>query len=255
MALALTGGTNRAQRSSYDVDLSAAGSVSIAYWPTVAGNDNADHLLFQFYDGTNTFYCVKGADNKFYVDWFSPGRTVFLSVVFGSYSWRQNEWNLLAIAWDGSSFEARTKDSVSEFTLGPAGAPDGTFDTSVSTDFAIGGGPNGGGAGFVGRLAQMWIWNTFYPTATIVEAIWNGGPPEDLAPSAAVDGWPLGAHSLTESLTDGQRVLTITGATAVESEPPSSLFASSMYPISIAVVRRGGLIPAFLGPIPGFGAG
>lgn len=253
MALALTGGTDRAQRSSYSVDLSAAGSISIWYWPTVAGNDGLDHLLFQFYDGTNTFYATKGADNKLYVDWFSPGRTVFLSVVFGSYSWRQNEWNLLAIAWDGSSFEARTKDSVSAFSIGPAGAPDGTFDTSASTDFAIGGGPNGGGAGFVGRLGQMWIWSAAYPTSAIVDALWRGGRPGLFAHSAAVDGWPLGAHSLTESLTDGQRVLTITGATAVESEPPGSLFNASNYPIPAA--RRGGdLMPMFAGVIPGFGA-
>lgn len=216
-ARSFTGATDKARRSSYNVNISSVGTVAAWYYPTTAATDGVDHCVWFFRNSTPTrlMYAVKGADSKFYLDWHNNGTSRTTPANSGSYSWAQNQWNIVVFTWDGDSYEARWKDASNEFTVGPT-ADDlaGRWDTSAaSTQFDIAN--NGVDTGDLdGRVAWLTIWNASLNTDQLIEAMWAGTLPYRFASQSVVDCWPLyGLQSSEPSIyNSGNRILTVTGA-------------------------------------------
>lgn len=264
MARSFTGSTDKAKYASFGRDISGEGTVFVWYYPTTADTDSVGHALFMMRNASPTrlWYAVHGGDNKFYADWHNSGTSRAFSPAQGSYSWIQNGWNSLFWNWkSGGSARSDIRwnggAAVGGFGQGFVDDLAGRWDTSAAgTDLYIGN--DGADTGVMsGRLAWMTIWD-FYLPLNLAETLHVGRvPPYLLYPQNIVACYPLhGLFSPESDYSAGRRVLTLTG-TAAAGGPPVYLESDGQFMESFASAAAvsGDLMPMFLGPIAGFGAG
>lgn len=236
------------------------GCLSFSFYPTT--NPGSNVYLFIANDtstpGAQQVFSIfrRSSDGIIRAGFFREG---VANREFGNTGWTLNAWNTVFLIWGQSPQQMELLINGSD-----AGArsdwEDAYWDTA-GADYITFGSVDGGGVSTC-RMAQIHLWdaqdvlrqNNGRPIAA---ELYNGVDPDEIFPQNRVAYWPVqGLYSPEPDYSDNQRHLTVTGTSFVDEGPPLITGAPQSFLLeSNIVVRRGGLMPAFLGPIPGFGAG